>query len=127
MAERNQVLYNYRNFVGQVWENPSLIESLKADPVATLNEHGFAIPEGSTVNLIFRELNVEGNPETQADNFEEGDKTGVYNVIIPTKPEGFDPADMPLDEEILELMAGGIDQVAAIPPCCCCCPCCSDS
>src|SRR5688572_23397908 len=116
MAENGQVLYNYRNLVGQIWENPSIIDSLKANPVATLNEYGFAIPEGSTVNLIFRELNLEGNPETQAESFAEGDRTGVYEVIIPTKPENFDPADMPLDEEILELMAGGAEEVAAIPP-----------
>jgi hypothetical protein len=127
MADRSQVLKNYGNLVGRIWENESIVDDLKANPVATLNAYGFDIPEGATVNLIFRELNTNGSPDTQADSFAEGDKTGVYNVIIPTKPENLDPSELPLQEEVLDLMAGG----AAVAGCCpcstCCCPCCGDS
>jgi hypothetical protein len=127
MAERSQVLKNYGNLVGRIWENESIVDELKANPVATLNAYGFDIPEGSTVNLIFRELNTDGSPETQANSFEEGAKTGIYNVVIPTKPENLDPSELPLQEEVLELMAGGAQAMGCCPCSTCCCPCCGDS
>jgi hypothetical protein len=124
MADRSQFLKTYGNFVGRVWDNESIVDEVKANPVATLNSYGFDIPEGATVNLIFRELNTEGSPETQAAMFDEGATTGVYNIVIPTKPEGVDPSELPIHEEVLDLMAGG---VGCCPCSTCCCPCCGDS
>ncbi len=127
MSDRSQVLKNYGNLVGRIWENEEVLESLKANPVAVLNEYGFDIPEDATVNLIFRELNVNGSPETQADSFAKGESTGVYDIIVPTKPADLDPSELPLQEEVLELMAGGAQAMGCCPCSTCCCPCCGDS
>jgi hypothetical protein len=106
-----------------------LFEQLKAEPKKVLKDFGFNIPENARVNLIIRELNTQGNPDTQLDMFAKGEETGVYDIIIPTKPAELDPSELPLQEEVLELMAGGME--AALAGCCpcstCCCPCCGDS
>jgi hypothetical protein len=129
MVERSQALKNYGNLVGRVWENEQLFEQLKAEPKKVLKDFGFNIPEDAKVNLIIRELNTQGNPDTQLDMFAKGEETGVYDIIIPTKPAELDPSELPLQEEVLELMAGGME--AALAGCCpcstCCCPCCGDS
>jgi hypothetical protein len=124
MSDRSQFLKTYGNLVGRIWDNEGIIDQLNANPIAVLNEYGFDIPADATVNLIFRELNTDGSPDTQAEMFEEGAKTGIYNVVIPTKPEGVDLSELPLQEEVLDLMAGG----AGCCPCStCCCPCCGSS
>jgi hypothetical protein len=129
MLERSQALKNYGNLVGRIWENEQLFEQLKAEPKKVLKDFGFNIPENARVNLIIRELNTQGNPDTQLDMFAKGEETGVYDIIIPTKPAELDPSELPLQEEVLELMAGGME--AALAGCCpcstCCCPCCGDS
>ena len=123
MADRSQFLKNYGNLVGRIWENENLVDQLKANPAGVLNEYGFEIPADATVNLIFRELNTDGSPDTQAAMFDEAASTGVYNIVIPTKPEDVDVSDLPLQEEVLDLMGG-----AGCCPCStCCCPCCGDS
>jgi hypothetical protein len=127
MADRNNVLRSYGQFVGRIWDDPSIIEELKANPVAVLNDSGFDIPADATVNLIFRELNLDGNPDTQVDLLAQGETTGVYTVIVPAKPENYDPSELPLHEEMLDLMAGGTMQGEAVAACCCSCPCCWDS
>jgi hypothetical protein len=128
MVERSQALKNYGNLVGRIWENEQLFEQLKAEPKKVLKDFGFDIPEDARVNLIIRELNTQGNPDTQMDMFSKGEQTGVYDIIIPTKPAELDPSELPLQEEVLELMAGGTE--TAMAGCCpcstCCCPCCGD-
>jgi len=120
--ERSQILRSYGHLVNSLWENESLVEELKAQPHKVLNEYGFEIPADAKVNLLFRELNVEGSPTTQADMLAKGEETGVYDIVIPTKPADIDTSELPLQEEVLELMAGGAE--AGCCPCCCC-PCCS--
>jgi hypothetical protein len=57
--------------------------------------------------------------------FSKGEQTGVYDIIVPIKPADLDPSDLPLQEEVLELMAGGTE-VGCCPCSTCCCPCCDD-
>jgi hypothetical protein len=125
MVERSQALKNYGNLVGRIWEDPALFEQLKAEPKTVLKNFGFDIPEDAKVNLIIRELNTEGSPDTQVDMFSKGEQTGVYDIIVPIKPADLDPSDLPLQEEVLELMAGGTE-VGCCPCSTCCCPCCDD-
>jgi hypothetical protein len=126
VLDRSQALKNYGNLVGRLWENEELFEQLKAEPKSVLKNFGFDIPEHAQVNLIIRELNTQGNPDTQIDLFNKGEETGVYDIIIPTKPAELDPSELPLQEEVLELMAGGLEAAAGCCPCStCCCPCCS--
>jgi hypothetical protein len=123
MLERSGVLRNYSSFVSQLWNDENLLENLQANPRGVLNEHGFEIPEDAKVTLIVSELNTEGSPATQADLYAEGAETGEYKFIVPLKPDGVELEDIPLSEDVLELMAGGAME-AGCCPCCCCCPCC---
>lgn len=121
--ERSQIIRNYGTLVGRLWESDTLVDELKAHPHKVLNEAGFEIPADSQVKLLFRDLNVEGSPNTQADLLTEGETTGVYTFIVPTKPNDLD--EVPLQDEVLELMAGGSG--GSTESCCCCCPCCGSS
>ena len=122
MLERSNVLRTYSSFVNQLWEDESLLDELQADPRGVLNNHGFEIPQDAKISLIIRELNTEGSPETQADLYAQGAETGEYKFIVPLKPDGVELEDVPLSEDVLELMAGGTMEAGCCP--CCCCPCC---
>ncbi len=125
MASRTQVMRNYSSFIGRLWDGEESIEALKANPHQVLNQYGFDIPADATVNLIFADLNEGGSRNTQADAVLKGQETGVYDFVIPTKPDDVDPSDIPLHEEVLDLMAGGAE--AGCCPCStCCCPCCAE-
>lgn len=126
MPDRSDIVRSYGQFVSGLWNDETLLERLKADPHTVLNEFGFDIPAEAKINLLFRELNVDGSPMTQADMVAEGQTTGVYDIIVPSKPADVDVADLPLQEEVLELMAGGAAE-AGCCPCCCCCPCCNSA
>lgn len=123
MLDRNEVLKNYSNLVARLWEDDTLLERLKAQPRGVLSNFGFDIPEDAEINLIIREMKVDGSPTTQADMWAKGEETGVYDFIIPLKPEGVDDLqDVPLEDEVLEIVAGGLAL------CCpCCCPCCDSA
>ena len=127
MADRSQLMKQYGAFVGRVWEGEESIDALKANPHQVLNRYGFAIPADATITLVFADLNsTGGSRETQMDAFVKGDETGVYVFVIPTRPQDVDPWDIPLHEEVLDLMAGG--SAAGCCPCStCCCPCCNDA
>lgn len=126
MPDRGQILRSYGQFVNRLWEDETLLERLKADPHTVLNEFGFDIPPEGKINLLFGELNVNGSPMTQANMLDKSEETGVYDIIVPSKPADVEISDLPLQEEVLELMAGGAAE-AGCCPCCCCCPCCGSS
>jgi hypothetical protein len=123
MADRNEVLRNYSSLVSRLWEDVELLNHLQAEPRKILSRFGFNIPENAQIRLIIRDLNTDGSPETQVKMLAQAEATGIYNIIIPMKPADVKIEDIPLKEEVLELMAGG----AGCCPCStCCCPCCGD-
>ena len=114
MADRNEVLRSYATFVARLWEDDKLLDRVQADPRGVLAAYGLEIPADAKINLLVREMKVDGSPNTQVDLWEQGATTGEYNVIIPLKPVGLDSLeDIPLSEEILDVVSGGG----------CCCPC----
>lgn len=122
MSDRSQVLKNYGDLVSRTWDDESVIGELQANPHKILNESGFDIPRDAIVNLIFADLSqVGGAQDTQVDAYNTGRATGVYDFIIPSRPS-YDGSDIPLHEDILDLMAGGA--LGGGEPCTCCCPCC---
>jgi hypothetical protein len=127
MSDRNTVLKNYANFVARLWEDDQILPELEAQPRAVLKRFGFDIPEDAEINLIIREINLDGSPETQVDLLAEAQETGVYDIIVPTRPEGMELQDIPLEDEVLELVAGGSAMAGCCCPCCSCCPCCDSS
>ena len=122
MADRNEVLRSYATFVARLWEDEKLLEKVQADPRGVLGAYGLEIPADAKINLLVREMNVDGSPNTQVDLWEQGVATGEYNFIIPLKPVGLDSLeDIPLSEEILDVVSGG----GCCSPCTSC-PCCWD-
>lgn len=121
MLERNEVSRNYGNLIASVWEDDSILPALRAEPHKVLNGYGFDIPADAKVNLIVRDLDSNGSPDTQVDLYNKGKETGVYDLVVPLRPEGMDLQDIPLGDDVLELVAGGEAMIAG---CCCCCPCC---
>ena len=126
MSERNEVLKSYGNFVAKLWEDESILSALQADPHTVLSDYGFDIPKDAEVNLIVRDINLDGSPDTQVELFDKGEETGVYDFIVPLRPEGMELQDIPLQDEVLELVAGGA-AMAGCCPCCTCCPCCGSN
>lgn len=126
MTERNEVLKNYGNFVASLWEDDTILPSLQADPHTVLAGYGFEIPADAKINLLMQEVNVDGSPETQVDLIDKGNETGVYDFIVPLRPDGMELQDIPLQDELLELVAGGQAALAGCCPCCCC-PCCGSA
>lgn len=124
MSEKNEVLKSYSNFVAKLWEDDSVLTALKSDPHTVLTGYGFDIPKDAEINLIIGDINLDGSPDTQVDLFDKGEESGVYEFIVPLRPEGMDIQDLPMQDEVLELVAGG---TVAAAPCCCCCPCCGSS
>ena len=121
MTDRNEVLRNYGNLIASVWEDEQVLDELQAEPKKVLNNFGFNISDDSEVNLILREINTDGTPSTQVDMYIKGQETGVYDIIVPLRPSDEVLEDLPLQDDMLELVAGGV--VA----CCCCCPCCDSA
>jgi hypothetical protein len=119
MPERNEFLRKYGTLVARVWENPDFFSELQAEPPKVLKDFGFDIPESAKVNLITREYSADDSPTTQVNLWSKGEETGEYDVIIPLKPSDTDLEDIPLHEEVLELVAGGT-QSASCCPCSCC-------
>ena len=127
MSERNEVLKSYGNFVANLWEDETVLSALQADPHTVLASYGFKIPADAKINLIVREINLDGSPDTQVELIDKGEETGVYDFIVPLRPDGLELQDIPLNDEILELVAGGQASLAGCCPCCTCCPCCSSA
>src|SRR5687768_6731507 len=107
MLSRNDVLRNYGNLIRGVWQDESILPKLQNEPRSVLKGYGFDLPADAKVNLIVRELNDEDSPSTQVDLWHTGEETGTYDFLIHTKPASVESDEVPLHEDVLEMMAGG--------------------
>ena len=117
MLERTEFLSNYGALVARTWDDEPFLRSLQAEPKRVLVNAGFDIPEWADVNLLTDILSSEVAPDTQLELWHEGEKTGVYSLILPPKP-----ANLGQLYETSFL----VTEEAASDPCCCCCPCCCE-
>ena len=99
----------YAAIVEKSWSDPSFLVKLKTDPRKVLEADGLSTPDGSIVNIVMRQKDPTAKLSDQIVAWEAGEKTKVYDVIIPIKPNS--------EALLVEAEAGD--------PCCCCpCSCC---
>src|SRR4051794_25436136 len=91
MTARTEFPAVYSAMVLKAWNDPNFLVTLKQDPQAALAAAGIQAPAGSTVNIIFRNLDRTAKLADQLALWEEGIKTGVYDIIIPIKPDDKEP------------------------------------
>jgi hypothetical protein len=120
MLSRNDILKNYGNLIRGVWQDEKVLPRLQAEPKQVLSSFGFDVPAEAKVNLIVRELNEDDGPSTQVELWRTGEETGVYDFLIHVRPADVEMDEIPLHEDVLEMMAGGVAGA------CCCCPCCCE-
>ena len=97
----------YSDVVEKAWDDPKYLESLRNNPAAVLKEAGIQPPPGATVNVVMRQLDRNAKLADEISAWEDGKKTGVYDIIIPIKPNAN-----------AQLIPEGQEGDA-----CCCCPC----
>lgn len=107
----------YSALVVRTWTGEDYLNLLQTNPHAALAEVGIDLPSSAIVNVTVMEPTGHGKVEDQIERWEEGERTGIYNLFIPQRPE--DLEDMPLADESLLEVAGGSGYY-----CCCCTPCC---
>lgn len=122
MVDESTFIQGYAKVMARTWEDPKYLDRLTTQPTETLAESGISVREGSKVNIIRLEVTGEGRISDQVALWEKGEETGVYQLLVPTKPADFDPESYPLTDTQLEAVTGGLK--SAGDNCCCCCPCC---
>jgi hypothetical protein len=98
--------------VARTWIDEAFLELLRADPVTTCNNSGLPTVAGAVVRIIEVKITGTGQVKDQVDAWIEGNRTGLYDLWLPIRPDEW-------DEE-----AGGMIEVSTGDYCCCCCPCC---
>jgi len=111
---RQDFIKKYANIIARTWVDDSFQQTLLTDPVNTLGSAGIPTVAGAVIRVIKHTITGSGKIEDQVDAWLEGNKTGLYNLFLPEKPEEFDAT------------AGGGDGSGCIggDNTCCCCPCC---
>jgi hypothetical protein len=98
----------YSALMLKVWDSPDEIKRLEADPIGELKTAGIEVPPKAIVNIVRRNLDRNAKLADQLALWEQGIRSGVFDIIIPIRPDGD-----------VTLVAEGGD------PCCCCpCSCC---
>lgn len=99
----------YSSMILKLWTDAAFSADLKNDAKSALAGAGIKVPDEAIVNIIYRNLDQTAKLADQLAMWEEGIRTGIYDIIIPVKPADNSP-----------LAAEGGD------PCCCCpCSCCA--
>jgi hypothetical protein len=96
----------YADFIEKIWADPALLEKLHAQPVETLAAQDIVVQGGATVNIVMRVLDRSAKLAEQFGLWETGMRTGIYDIIIPIRP----------DAGSILIPEGGEGG-------CCCCPC----
>jgi hypothetical protein len=119
---QSSFLVSYGQVMSRSWEDAEYRDRLLADPKSVLAEAGINVRDDARINVITVEPTGSGKFEDQVEMWARGDETGVYDLMVPTRPTYYDLEDAPLSDEMLEAVAGG-----TAAGCCCCCPCCCGS
>lgn len=97
----------YSDVVEKSWDDPAYLAELKKNPAGVLKAAGIPTPPSATVNVLMRKLDHNAKLSDQIRLWEEGAKSGVYDLILPIKPSAH-----------AKLIPEGAEGDA-----CCCCPC----
>jgi hypothetical protein len=102
---------SYADMVARTWTDDQYLELLLAEPVGTLAKAGISTATGAVIRIIQHKLTGSGKIEDQIDAWIEGNRTGLYDLFLPLKPDDID-------------FSGGSGDPSAEGGGCCCCPCC---
>ena len=98
---------NYGKLVAATWSNPDLVEKLRSDPHAMLEEFGLPTTPKSDVRVVEMKVTGKGKFEDQWDDWQAGAERGVYDLWLPAKPD--------------DIKADSLSDVnTTCTPCCCC-------
>jgi hypothetical protein len=78
----------YGKLVAATWSDPGLVEKLKSDPHGTLDEYGIETQPGATVRVVEMKPTGKGSFEEQWEDWQEGEKSGTYDLWLPSPPSG---------------------------------------
>jgi hypothetical protein len=109
LINRQDLIKNYANMVARTWSDPSFLQLLQSNPVSVLAQAGLPTIPGAVVRVIEMKLTGLGSIDEQVDNWVKGIQTGLYDLLIPIKPEGIQVPP-----------PGGGDVNCCCTPCCCC-------
>ncbi len=110
---RQEFIKSYANIVARTWVDDSFRQLVLTDPTNTLAGGGMPTVEGAIIRVIEHKITGSGKIEDQVDAWLEGNKSGLYDLFLPMKPDEFD----------VDVGAGG-EGCAGGDNSCCCCPCC---
>jgi hypothetical protein len=124
MFDPNAFVQGYAKVMSLSWSDEGYRARILTEPKAVLAEAGIPVRDDAKVTVTELDVTGNGNIEDQIALWEKGEETGVYQLMLPRKPENMDPNDFPLTEYQLAGVTGGLEEAAAGDYCCCCCPCC---
>jgi hypothetical protein len=107
---RQQFIKSYANMVAQTWVDDQYLDLILASPAETLAKAGLPTPDGATIRIVQVKVTGTGQVADQVDAWVEGNRTGLFDLFLPLKPEDLDVA------------SGGAE--AEDGASCCCTPCC---
>lgn len=110
MSSESTFINSYGALVARTWSDPAFLQQLLDDPCGTVNDAGLKTKEKAVVRVIQVKETTFGKAEDQVSEWAEGDKTGIYTLWIPIKPDD-------LDADAHGMMA---DSSCCCTPCCCC-------
>jgi hypothetical protein len=110
---RKAFIKAYANMVARTWVDEQYLELLLASPVEVLERAGIHTIPGAVLRIIQHKITGSGKIEDQVDAWITGNRTGLYDLYLPMKP---DDVEIPT--------TGGAMSVETGDYCCCCCPCC---
>ncbi len=124
MFDKSAFVQGYAMVTHRSWEDESYFNRLLKEPGSVLKEAGIETRPDAKVNVITLEISGQGKIDDQLALWQKGEETGTYQLLVPLKPENYNPDDFPLSDEMLQSVAGGAMKKGG-GNCCCCCPCCS--
>jgi hypothetical protein len=113
ILNRQDFIKNYANLVARTWTDDSYLQLVLSSSADTLASGGLPTVPGAVIRVLQHVITGSGKIEDQVDAWIEGNRTGLYDLFLPMKPDQFDvtPGGAPGGDAC----AGGG---------CCCCPCC---
>lgn len=108
--DKQTFLQGYGKLVARTWSEPEFLNEVKNNPVQALGEEGIEVPETVTVRVVVMEPTGQAEADEQYDYWERGDKSGQYDLFIPTKPDN---------------LPSGLRSEGGDTYCCTCTPCCT--
>jgi hypothetical protein len=113
-VNRQDFIKNYANMVARTWTDDSYLQLILSNAADTLAGSGMPTVPGAVIRVIQHQITGSGKIEDQVDAWVEGNRTGLYDLFLPMKPDQFDVTPG----------SGAPGGDACAGGGCCCCPCC---